>query len=188
VSRSSVISGYPGSTPAGREDRDRQHFCDLLAEMAERFRIRQHAFVLMDNHYHLIVELTELNLSHAGQWLNGSYSTWFNRRHRKGNARGKYREYVESALREGLEKSPWSELKEQVVLGGEEFLESLRQSVKGAARDRRGAKRLGASRPSLAEVIAKCDPATLALTLPPGSTVTFRLGDRALDRRAPPTR
>jgi REP element-mobilizing transposase RayT len=37
----------------------------------------------MDNHYHLILELTELNLSRAGQWLNGSYSTWFNRRHRR---------------------------------------------------------------------------------------------------------
>src|SRR5450756_3004686 len=53
-----------------RENRDRQHFCELLAEMVARFRLRLHAFVLMDNHYHLIVELTEPNLSRAGQWLN----------------------------------------------------------------------------------------------------------------------
>jgi len=66
-----------------RDDRDREHFCQLLAEMVERFGIRLHAFVLMDNHYHLILELTELNLSRAGQWLNGSYSTWFNRCHRR---------------------------------------------------------------------------------------------------------
>ena len=33
-----------------RDDRDRQHFCELLAEMAGRFGIRLHALVLMDNH------------------------------------------------------------------------------------------------------------------------------------------
>ena len=64
-----------------REDRDREPFCQLLAERVKRFGIRLHGFVLMDHHYHLIVELTELHLSRAGQWLNGSYSTWFNRRH-----------------------------------------------------------------------------------------------------------
>ena len=37
--------------------------------------------VLMDNHYHLLLELTEPNLSRAVQWLNVSYSIWFNRRH-----------------------------------------------------------------------------------------------------------
>ena len=57
-----------------RDNRDRQHFCELLAEMVARFRLRLHAFVLMDNHYHLIVELTEPNLSRAGQWFNVSYS------------------------------------------------------------------------------------------------------------------
>ena len=57
-----------------RDNRDRQHFCELLAEMVARFRLRLHAFVLMDNHYHLIVELTEPNLSRAGQWLNVSDS------------------------------------------------------------------------------------------------------------------
>jgi hypothetical protein len=37
----------------------------------------------MDNHYHLLVEVTELNLSRAIQWLNVSYSVWFNRRHER---------------------------------------------------------------------------------------------------------
>jgi hypothetical protein len=35
----------------------------------------------MDNHYHLMVELLEANLSRAAQWLNQSYCQWFNRRH-----------------------------------------------------------------------------------------------------------
>ena len=63
--------------PIFRDNRDRAHFCDLLGEMVARFRVRLHAFVLMDNHYHLVVELTEPNLSRTGQWLNVSYSVWF---------------------------------------------------------------------------------------------------------------
>ena len=64
-----------------RDDRDRQHFLELLAEMVLRFGVRWHAYVLMENHYHLLLELTEANLSRAVQWLNVSYSVWFNRRY-----------------------------------------------------------------------------------------------------------
>ena len=42
-----------------RSERDRRHFLELLAGMTELFRVRLHAFVLMDNHYHLLVELGE---------------------------------------------------------------------------------------------------------------------------------
>jgi putative transposase len=40
-----------------------------------------HAYVLMDNHYHLLLEIRRANLSRSIQWLNVSYSVWFNRRH-----------------------------------------------------------------------------------------------------------
>jgi hypothetical protein len=60
---------------------------------------------------------------------------------------------VESAVREGLEKSPWESLQEQVVLGGQEFLHKLRAQVRGNAREQRGIKRLGQARPKLEEVI-----------------------------------
>ena len=66
-----------------RDDRDRQHFLELLAELPERFGTRMHAFVLMPNHFHLLLETPEANLSRTGQWLNVSYSVWFNRRHRR---------------------------------------------------------------------------------------------------------
>jgi REP element-mobilizing transposase RayT len=35
----------------------------------------------MDNHYHLLVETPQTNLSQAMQWLGVSYTMWFNRRH-----------------------------------------------------------------------------------------------------------
>ncbi len=67
-----------------RDDHDRQRFVELLAEWVERFGLRLHAWVLMDNHYHLLVETPEANLSRAMQWLAVSYTVWFNRRHGRG--------------------------------------------------------------------------------------------------------
>src|SRR2546428_6366208 len=66
-----------------RDDRDRLHFLELLAESPERFGVRVHGYILMDNHFHLLLETREANLSRAMQWLNVSYSVWFNRRHRR---------------------------------------------------------------------------------------------------------
>jgi REP element-mobilizing transposase RayT len=48
--------------------------------MTERYRTVLHAYVLMENHYHLLLETPEANLSAAAQWLNVSYSQWFRRR------------------------------------------------------------------------------------------------------------
>ena len=64
-----------------RDDRDRVHWCELAGEMVEQFKVAIHAYVLMDNHYHLLMELREPALSTAVQWLNVSYAAWFNRRH-----------------------------------------------------------------------------------------------------------
>ncbi len=51
--------------------------------MPERFGVRLHAYVLMDNHFHLLIETPEANLSRSMQWLGVSYSMWFNKRHRR---------------------------------------------------------------------------------------------------------
>ena len=62
---------------------DRPLFMSRVAEMRERYALRLHAYVLLDNHFHLLVEPVEDNLSRAMQWLGVSYSQWFNRRHRR---------------------------------------------------------------------------------------------------------
>ena len=62
------------------DDRDRRHFLELLEEMRTRYRVKILAYVLMENHYHLMLATPEANLSRAIQWLNVSYSVWFNRR------------------------------------------------------------------------------------------------------------
>lgn len=63
------------------DEGDRLHFLKLLGEMASRHRVEIHAYVLMGNHYHLLIRTPEANASQAIQWLNVSYSIWWNRRH-----------------------------------------------------------------------------------------------------------
>jgi len=66
-----------------RDDRDRLHFLELLADGVERFGLRVHAYVLMGNHYHLLMETPLANLSAVMQWIGVSYTVWFNHRHRR---------------------------------------------------------------------------------------------------------
>lgn len=58
-------------------DSDKDKFLVKLAETAEKFRLLVHAYVLMDNHYHLLVETQQANLGKAMHHLNASYSNWF---------------------------------------------------------------------------------------------------------------
>jgi putative transposase len=64
-----------------RDARDRAHLLELFSELPERFGARVHGWVLMDNHYHVLLETRAANLSRAGHWVNVAYSVWFNRRH-----------------------------------------------------------------------------------------------------------
>jgi putative transposase len=66
-----------------RGDTDRYYFLELLSDMPERFGVRLHAYALMSNHFHLLIETPEANLSRSMQWLGVSYSMWFNQRHRR---------------------------------------------------------------------------------------------------------
>ena len=63
------------------EDDDRAQFLDTLKEVCARFNWVLHAYCLMDNHYHLLVETPESNLSLGMRQLNGVYTQWFNRTH-----------------------------------------------------------------------------------------------------------
>ena len=60
--------------------RDHGHFLDLLEEMSDRYGVEIHAYVMLGNHYHLLIRAPQANASKAIQWLNVSYSVWFNKR------------------------------------------------------------------------------------------------------------
>jgi len=63
------------------DDSDRQVFLKALGEIRERFEIDIFAYVLMDNHYHLLIRTKRANLSKAMQWLGVTYTRRFNDRH-----------------------------------------------------------------------------------------------------------
>jgi len=81
------------------DDEDRRRFLDTLAEMVLQFGVRVHAYCLMPNHYHLIVETPRANLSRALGWLQVSYTVRFNRRHRRSGHlfQGRYKAQVVEA-------------------------------------------------------------------------------------------
>jgi REP element-mobilizing transposase RayT len=57
-------------------------FLETLGEMCVRTGQRVHSYVLMGNHYHLLVETPEPNLVAGMKWLQGTYTQRFNRRYR----------------------------------------------------------------------------------------------------------
>jgi putative transposase len=65
------------------DDADRQAFLDLITHVVQRYRWLCHAYCLMDNHYHLVIETPEGNLSQGARQLNGIYTQRYNRRHRR---------------------------------------------------------------------------------------------------------
>src|SRR5271165_363971 len=64
-----------------RDDRDRWKFLGYLAEGAERYRVKVYCYVLMENHFHLVVMTPEGNLSQWMHQLKTAYTVYFNRRH-----------------------------------------------------------------------------------------------------------
>jgi putative transposase len=60
-------------------DRDRTLFLELLRKIKSRRRWAIHGYCLMENHYHLLVETPEPDLSVGMQRVNGEYAQWFNR-------------------------------------------------------------------------------------------------------------
>lgn len=60
---------------------DRGVFLNVVDGVVHRFGWLLHSYVLMDDHYHLVVEVPEANLSKGMRQLNGVYTQHFNRRH-----------------------------------------------------------------------------------------------------------
>ncbi len=207
---------YPGAlyhiTSRGNERKkiyldegDRLKFLAILEDYHDRYGILIHSYVLMDNHYHLILETPKGNLLKVMHGINGGYTGYFNRKYgRSGHlfqgrykgilvdkdnylvelsryvhlnpvrvsmvkrpeeykwssyagyiaegkevkwveyawvlskfgsnvkrAREKYRAYVEEGLKEGIEGTPLKAVQGQAVLGGEDFVEKIKRTLKG---------------------------------------------------------
>ena len=65
-----------------RDDADRELFLKTLGQACERSGWRVHSYVLMGNHYHMLLETPEPNLSIGMQWLQSAYTIRHNVKHR----------------------------------------------------------------------------------------------------------
>lgn len=66
-----------------RDDQDNEYFLDTLTSVVKRYNWLCHAYCLMDNHYHLMIETPDANLSKGMRQLNGLYTQRYNKRHSK---------------------------------------------------------------------------------------------------------
>ena len=64
------------------DDRDREMFLHTLGQTCERTGWRIHSYVLMGNHYHLLLETPEPNLCAGMKWMQGTYTIRHNARHK----------------------------------------------------------------------------------------------------------
>jgi REP element-mobilizing transposase RayT len=69
--------------PIYRDDRDRSVFLEKLRGSLDNYQVECHAYVLMSNHFHLLVATPKGNLSEFMRHFNISYTAAFNRRHRR---------------------------------------------------------------------------------------------------------
>jgi len=211
-------------------DADRELFLNTLSRVVRRYGWICHAYCLMANHYHLLVETPKANLSIGMRHLNGVYTQSFNRAHKRvghlfqgrfkaivvekeshllelcryivlnpvrvkggskpqtwkwssyrataglasvppflrtawileqfgkkrSQAQKRYREFV----REGLASRPWEELKGQIYLGSEAFIEkhtARKRNLKEIPR-----AQLSAAKPSLERIFAKSGEKAIA--------------------------
>jgi putative transposase len=77
-----VVSRGDRREPIFLDDRDRKQFLDTLGQACGKTGWQVHAYCLMNNHFHLVVETPQANLATGMKWLLGTYTQRFNRRHR----------------------------------------------------------------------------------------------------------
>jgi len=62
---------------------DKDMFLQIINKTAEIHKVILHTYVLMDNHYHLLIETQEENLSSFMRIVNANYAQYFNRKYKR---------------------------------------------------------------------------------------------------------
>jgi putative transposase len=94
------------------DNKDRHKFLAMLADSLETYQVLLHAYVMMNNHFHLLVQTKKANCSEFMRHFNIRYTGWFNWRHeRSGNLyQGRYHAYLVDADNYLLEVSRYLHL------------------------------------------------------------------------------
>jgi REP element-mobilizing transposase RayT len=78
-----ILSRGNDRRPIFKDTEDKIVFLELVEEMASRFNLDIYAYVLMNNHYHLLIKTNNDNLSKSMQWFGATYTRRFNVKHRR---------------------------------------------------------------------------------------------------------
>jgi putative transposase len=100
------------------DDKDRQRFVETLGEACLKTGWQIHAWCLMNNHFHLVVETPVANLVAGMRWFLGTYTVRFNRRHKLSGHlfSGRYKSLVVDGSGTGYLKSVCDYVCEETAL------------------------------------------------------------------------
>ena len=122
--------------PIFRDDVDCTMFLTFLGQAVQRFGWSITAWVLMTNHYYLVIQTPEANLSRGMHWLNGTYAGWFNHRHKRSGHlfQGRFHAFLverETYLRELLRYVVLNPVRAKMVERPEDYRWSSYRSTAG---------------------------------------------------------
>lgn len=91
-----ITSRGNGRKKIYQSDRDYQQFIGYVKKAKEKFKFYLYAYVLMSNHYHLLLETTQANLSRIMHYINSAYTTYHNIKHKQSGHlfQGRYKSIV----------------------------------------------------------------------------------------------
>lgn len=78
-----------------KKSQDKDKFLEILCKSCKNYKVNIHAYCLMDNHYHLLVETTSNNLSLFMRQINSNYAIYFNKKYKRSGHlwQGRYKSY-----------------------------------------------------------------------------------------------
>ena len=78
------------------DNKDREKFKSILIRTKERYSYLLHSYVLMSNHYHLLIETPYANIKQVMQNINTSYTVYVNKRHKRTGhlLQGRYKAFI----------------------------------------------------------------------------------------------
>lgn len=87
-----IIQRGNNRNPIYEDEADKAMFFNLLLSAKEKYDFEILYYVLMDNHYHMILEAGDISISKALQYLHTSYSKYYNKKYNRsgGNYEGRY--------------------------------------------------------------------------------------------------
>jgi len=78
-----IINRGVARKPILQFSKDKDKFLEIFFQCSNEYGFVVHSYCLMDNHYHLLIETTRDNLSHALRYINSNYAVYYNKKYKR---------------------------------------------------------------------------------------------------------